>query len=60
MVKETGVKQQFGKSEHGECLLDNAREKASNKLNDLSEKVDSNQDLPNSQQLFLDNLSDKS
>jgi hypothetical protein len=60
VVKDTGVKQQFGESENGDRLLDNAQEKASQKLNDLQKKANSNQNLSDSEKLFLDNLSDKS
>jgi hypothetical protein len=60
VVKDTGVKQQFGESENGDRLLDNAQEKANQKLSDLQKKADSNSDLPASEKLFLDNLSDKS
>lgn len=60
VVKDTGVKKQFGKSESGDRLLDKAQEKASRKLNNLAEKANSDRELPDSQKLFLDNLSNKS
>ena len=60
VVKETGVKQQFGKSANGDRLLDQAQEKASKKLNNLGKKADSTTKLPETKKLFLDNLSDQS
>jgi hypothetical protein len=59
VVKETGVKEQFGKSENGEQLLDDAKEKAGEKLNNLADKADSGKDLPDSEKLFLKNLQGK-
>ncbi|MGL5942974.1 MAG: hypothetical protein ACRC2S_21930 [Waterburya sp.] len=59
VVKDTGVKQQFGQTEKGEELIDKAQEHASQKLDDLANKAESQEDLPNSQQRFLKNLSDK-
>jgi hypothetical protein len=59
-AKDMGVKQQFGKSKNGDRLLDDAREEASKKLNNLAEKADSPQELPDNEKLFLKNLSDKS
>ena len=56
VVKETGVKEQFGKSDNGEQLLDNAKAKANKKLNDLADKANSSEDLPDSKKLFLKNL----
>jgi cell division protein FtsL len=58
-VKETGVKEQFGKSASGEQLLDNAQDKANEKLNNLAEKAKSGEDLPDSEKLFLKNLQGK-
>jgi hypothetical protein len=58
-VKETGVKEQFGKSANGEQLLDNAQDKANEKLNNLSDKAKSGEDLPDSEKLFLKNLQGK-
>jgi hypothetical protein len=58
VVKDTGVKQQFGKTEKGEELIDKAQEHASQKLNEMAKKAESPEDLPNSQQRFLKNLSD--
>jgi hypothetical protein len=61
VVKEKGVKQRFGKTEKGADLIDRARDKANQKLNDLAvEEADPNQDLPESKKLFLDNLKGKS
>ena len=58
VVKNTGVKKQFGKSENGNELLDNAQNKASQKLNKLADRADSSDELPGSKKLFLDNLTD--
>ncbi|MEY4518316.1 MAG: hypothetical protein RLZZ499_915 [Cyanobacteriota bacterium] len=58
-VKDTGVKEQFGKSANGEQLLDNAQNKANEKLNNLAEKAKSGEDLPDSEKLFLKNLQGK-
>ena len=60
VVKDTGVKKQFGKSENGEQLLDKAQTKANQKLNDLAEEADSKTDLPDSKKLFLKNLQNES
>lgn len=60
VVKDTGVKEQFGKSKNGDRLLDLAQEKANQKLNDLAKEADSETELPHSKKLFLDNLSDRS
>lgn len=59
VVKDTGVKEQFGKSANGEQLLDNAQGKANEKLNNLSDKAKSGEDLPDSEKLFLKNLQGK-
>lgn len=59
VIKDTGVKEQFGKSENGNQLLDQAQSKASNKLNELADEADSNARLPDSKQLFLKNLQGK-
>ena len=56
VVKETGAKEQFGESPNGDRLLDNAKVKANQKLNDLSEEAKSPEDLPDSKKLFLKNL----
>lgn len=55
VVKDTGVKEQFGKSENGNELLDNAQTKASQKLNKMAEKAKNN-DLADDKKLFIDNL----
>jgi hypothetical protein len=61
VVTEKGVKQRFGKTEKGSHLIDQARDKANQNLNDLAAKeADPNQDLPESKKLFLDNLQGKS
>jgi hypothetical protein len=59
VVKDTGVKQQFGKTEKGEELIDKAQEHASQKLDEMANKAESQEDLPNSQQRFLKNLSNQ-
>ncbi len=56
VTKDTGAKEQFGKSENGDRLLDDAQAKANQKLNDLADKANSDEDLPDSQKLFLKNL----
>ena len=56
IIKDTGAKEQFGKSENGDQLLDDAQAKANQKLNDLADKVNSDEDLADSQKLFLKNL----
>jgi hypothetical protein len=40
-------------------LLDNAQNKANEKLNDLADKAKSGEDLPDSEKLFLKNLQGK-
>ncbi len=59
VVKEQGSKEQFGKSENGEQLLDDAKGKASQKLSDLADKANSKEELPDSEKLFLKNLSNE-
>ena len=56
VVQETGVKEQFGKSANGDRLLDDAKAKANKKLNNLADKANSSEDLPDSKKLFLKNL----
>ena len=56
VVKETGAKEQFGKSPNGDRLLDDAKAKANQKLNDLAKEANSPEDLPDSKKLFLENL----
>lgn len=56
VIKDTGVKDQFGKSANGEQLLDNAQDKANEKLNNLADQAKSGEDLPDSKKLFLKNL----
>jgi hypothetical protein len=55
-VQETGAKEQFGKTKSGDRLIDDAKEEANNKLNNLAEEANSNKDLPDSKKLFLKNL----
>lgn len=59
VVKDTGVKEQFGKTKNGEKFLDRAKQKASNKLNQLGNKARSQQESSASEKLFLDNLKGK-
>ena len=56
VVQDTGAKQQFGKSENGDRLLEQAQQKANKKLDNLAQKADSAKELPTSEKLFLDNL----
>ena len=60
VVKDTGAKEKFGKSENGDRLLDKAKTKASQKLNDLAEKADSGEDLPASKKQFIEKVGGKS
>lgn len=60
VVKDTGVKQQFGQSENGDRLIDKAQQKASKKLDELADETRQNGDLPDSKKLFLDNLNPQS
>ena len=60
VTKDTGAKRQFGKSENGERLLDNAGERASQKLDNLAKKANSSQELPDSEQHFMDKVHGKS
>ena len=60
VIKDTGTKEQFGKNENGELLIDRAKARASQKLDNLADKADSDQKLPNSKKLFLNNLQDRS
>lgn len=55
-VQETGAKEQFGKTENGDRLIDSAKEEANNKLNNLADEASSDKDLPDSKKLFLKNL----
>ena len=59
VVKDTGVKQQFGQTESGDRLLDDAKAKANKKLQNLADKANSDKDLPDSEKLFLKNLQGK-
>ena len=55
-VQPTGAKEQFGKTPSGDRLIDDAQEKANEKLNNLADEASSNKDLPDSKKLFLKNL----
>lgn len=59
VTKETGVKEQFGKSENGDRLLDNAKAKASENLEQLADEASTSEDLPSSKKLFLKNLNNE-
>jgi hypothetical protein len=59
VVKDTGAKEQFGKSANGDKLLDNAQDKANDKLTNLADRAKSKEDLPASKKLFLKNLQGK-
>ena len=56
VVKDTGAKEQFGKSKNGNELLDKAQNKANQNLNEMAEKAASNSDLDNDKKLFVDNM----
>lgn len=56
VVKDTGAKQKFGKTENGDRLIDKAKGEASQKLTNLAEEADSRSDLPDSKKLFLKKL----
>ena len=60
VAKDTKAKQRFGKSENGDRLLDNAQERASQKLDNLAKKANSSQELPDSEQHFMDKVHGKS
>ena len=55
VIEDDGAKDQFGKSENGEQLLDSAKAEASKKLTKMADESDS-ADLPESKKLFLKNL----
>ena len=59
VTKDTGAKEQFGKSKSGNDLIDKAQNKANKKLNNLAQEADSDKELPASKKLFLDNLTTK-
>gem|GEM_PF-2523773 len=59
VVKDTGAKEQFGKSKNGNELLDQAQNKANENLNNLAQEANSNQKIPASKKMFLDNLTSK-
>lgn len=56
VIEDDGAKEQFGKSDSGEQLLDSAKTEASKKLTKLADESDSTADLPESKKLFLENL----
>ena len=59
VVKDTGAKEQFGKTASGDRLIDKAKSEASSKLDEMANQADSDE-LPETKKLFLDNLNDKS
>ena len=59
VVKDTGVKEQFGRSKNGNELLDKAQNEANQKLNKMAEKAASDGNIPDSKKLFLDNMNNK-
>ena len=54
VIEDDGAKDQFGKSDNGEQLLDKAKAKASQKLTNTAKQDSEN--LPESKKLFLENL----
>lgn len=59
VVKDTGVKEQFGQSQNGNELLDKAKNKANQKLNKMAQDVAADSEIPESKKLFLDNMNTK-
>ena len=58
VVKDTGVKEQFGQSEKGDRLFDKAQNRASEKLKQMAQEAKSDGEMPDSKKLFMDNLTD--
>ena len=56
-IEDTGAKEIFGKTESGDELIDKAKAEATKKLTKLSQKADSNEELPDTKKRFLDNIS---
>lgn len=56
VVEEKQVKNQFGVSKNGEDLIDQARDEASQNLDELADKAKHNEELPESKEIFLKNL----
>lgn len=56
VLKDTGAKQIFGKNEKGNKLIDNAKARASQKLDKLADNAESSKNLPDSKKSFLRNL----
>lgn len=56
-IEDTRAKEIFGKTESGEELIDKAQAEASKKLTKLSQKADSQEELPDTKKRFLDNIS---
>ena len=56
VLKDTGAKEIFGKTENGDRLIDQAKNKASKKLDKLAESAENSAELPPSKKLFLKNL----
>lgn len=57
VIEDDSAKEQFGQSENGDRLLDQAKIKASQKLSKLAKEAEQrSENLPNSKKLFLNNL----
>jgi len=56
VIEDDSAKNQFGQSNNGEELLDRAKTQASKKLTKLADEANSDQDLPESKKIFLENL----
>ena len=56
-IEDTRAKEIFGKTESGDELIDKAKAEATKKLTKLSQKADSNEELPDTEKRFLDNIS---
>jgi hypothetical protein len=60
VVQEDSVKEQFGQTQKGEKLIDDAKNTAQTKLNSLAEKTKQGQKLPPQEELFMKNLEGES
>ena len=58
VIKDTGAKEQFGKSKNGNKLIDKAQNEANQKLNKIADEA-RNGDMSESKKLFLDNMTNK-
>ena len=59
VIKDTGVKEQFGQSKNGNELLDKAQNEANQKLKKMAQDVAADSEIPNSKKLFMDNMNSK-